>query len=108
NAANFIQNLPEGLVSSLAFLVRGFSVSRALWANAITAVVEGLSAIIGFAGVSQFNLNLPLLLSFAGACMMSVVASETIERWRNGEAAALSSSGFLIGLVTCGALDFLL
>jgi zinc transporter ZupT len=42
--AIFIQNLPEGLATSMIFLISGFSVRNAMLANGVTAVIETLSA----------------------------------------------------------------
>ena len=108
SVAIFIQNLPEGLVSSMTFLVSGFSVKMSLFANAITAVIEGASALGGFSFVSHTGLSLPFLLSFSGACMMSVVLVEVVNKWRSADTAGFAWSGFGIGLFVCAALDFLL
>jgi ZIP family zinc transporter len=108
SVAIFIQNLPEGLVSSMTFLVSGFSIQMSLLANAITAVIEALSSLGGYTFVFQSGLDLSFLLSFSGACMVSVVVVEGLNKFKHGEAAAFSPSGFGIGLLVCAALDFLL
>lgn len=104
--AIFIQNLPEGFVSSLSFLLAGFSLPSALFANAVTAVIETASSYAGFIFASSTTLALPLLLSFAGASMMSVVGWEFRERRRHGE--NISAVGFTIGLTLCAVLDLFL
>lgn len=104
--AIFIQNIPEGFVSSLAFILAGFSLPLALLANAVTAVIETLAAFGGFAFVRSSTVSLPLLLSFAGASMSNVVISEILERRRLRE--NLSPLGFTLGLVVCGLLDLFL
>ena len=106
--AIFIQNLPEGLASSMSFLIAGFSVREALLANGITAIVEALSAYLGFIFVAGSVVGLPFLLMFSGACMLSVVAREAWMKIESAEAASISPSGFIAGLFVCGALDFLL
>lgn len=106
--AIFIQNLPEGLASSMSFLIAGFSVKRALAANGVTAVIEALSALLGFSFVAGSVLGLPFLLMFSGACMVSVVAREAWIKFKSAEAANVSLSGFAAGLMVCGALDLLL
>lgn len=106
SVAIFIQNIPEGLVSSLSFLLAGFSLSAALTANAITALIELISALSGFVFASSTNVGLPLLLSFAGASMMTVVSLEIIQKKRYAE--KFSMKGFIIGLTLCGFLDLLL
>lgn len=104
--AIFIQNLPEGFVSSLSFILAGFSLPLALGANFVTAVIESASAIVGFEFARSTTLKLPLLLSFAGASMMTVVCSEGFERKRHGE--KFSSIGFTLGLTLCALLDLFL
>jgi ZIP family zinc transporter len=106
--AIFIQNLPEGLASSMSFLISGFSVKKALLANGATAVIETVSSFAGLSFVSSAVLGLPFLLSFAGACMMSVVAREAIQKLREKEAAGFSFGGFAVGVSVCAVLDLAL
>ena len=108
SVAIFIQNLPEGLASSMSFIVAGFRVKEALLANGVTAVIESLSAFLGYSFVSGSVVELPFLLSFSGACMLSVVAREAWMKYQSAEAASISPSGFVVGLFVCGALDLLL
>lgn len=106
--AIFIQNLPEGLASSMSFLISGFSVKQSLLANGVTAVIETISAFLGFSFVQGSMIGLPFLLSFSGACMMSVVAREAIQKIRGREAASFSLSGFAVGVMVCAVLDLVL
>lgn len=102
----FIQNIPEGFVSSLAFLLAGFSLPAALLANAFTALIETLSAASGYVFAKTSVIQLPLLLSFAGASMMTVVSLEFWQKKSDGE--KISLSGFLFGLILCALLDLFL
>lgn len=104
--AIFIQNIPEGFVSSLSFLLAGFSLPAALTANAVTALIEVVSAVSGHVFADVTNVSLPLLLSFAGASMMTVVVLEIGEKRRHGE--KFSLPGFAIGLTLCALLDLFL
>lgn len=106
--AIFIQNLPEGLASSMSFLISGFTVKKALMANGVTAIIETLSSFLGFAFVKDSSIGLPFLLAFSGACMMSVVAREALIKIRGEEAATFSYGGFTIGLMVCAVLDLVL
>lgn len=108
SVAIFIQNLPEGLVSSMTFLISGFSVRHSLFANALTAVIETISAFVGYQTVSVSHLSLCFMFAFAGACMTTVVILEIVKKSRGSEAATFSRGGFGAGLLLCGALDFLL
>ena len=106
--AIFIQNLPEGLVSSMSFLISGFSVRQALLANGVTALIEALSSFLGYTFVSSAIAGLPFLLSFAGACMFCVVFREVLGKLRGAQPAAFSYQGFAVGLSVCAVLDLLL
>lgn len=108
NVAIFIQNLPEGFVSSMTFLVAGFSVKTALLANGITAVIEGVSSLSGFVFAIKAEIGLAFLLSFAGACMSSVVMIEAWGKYRLEGRASFSYLGFAAGLLVCAILDLFL
>jgi zinc transporter, ZIP family len=108
NAAIFIQNLPEGFVSSMSFLLAGYGIYPALLANALTAVCEVLAAILGYILARGADHHLAFMLAFAGASMLSVVVMEYGRQRRRGEAHAYSWSGFLTGLVLTAVLDLLL
>ena len=106
--AIFIQNLPEGLVSSMSFLISGFSVTKSLLANALTALIEVSSAVGGFSFAKATSIGLPFLLSFAGACMVSVVMIEAYEKYRSHQGETIRKWGFGLGLVVCEILDVFL
>lgn len=106
--AIFIQNLPEGLVSAMSFLIAGFSVRRSFLANGVTAVIEAVSAFVGYLFISDSPVSLPFMLAFSGACMLSVVGREVGIKIRGAEAASFSLSGFVIGLSLCAVLDLAL
>lgn len=106
--AIFIQNLPEGLAAAMSFLISGFALRKAMLANGVTAVIETLAAFLGYSFVHDTRINLPFLLSFAGACMMSVVAREALIKIKGEEAAKFSYQGFGTGLVVCAVLDLVL
>lgn len=108
NVAIFIQNLPEGFVSSMTFLVAGFSLKAALFANAITAVIEGISSLSGFVFAIKADLGLAFLLAFSGACMSSVVMIEAWSKYRVEGKASFAYSGFAAGLLVCAILDLFL
>jgi zinc transporter, ZIP family len=107
SVAIFIQNLPEGFASSLKFLLAGFGLKKALFANALTALVESISALGGFRFALQSGLTLPFSLSFAGASMLSVVLYEVKEK-HSTETESFNRKGFVLGFVIVGILDLLL
>lgn len=106
--AIFIQNLPEGFVSAMIFLLAGFSLREAFLANGITAVVETISSFFGFIFVSNSRVSLPSMLSFSAACMLSVVCRELMVNARGVEAASFSLLGFSAGVLLCAVLDLAL
>lgn len=107
SVAIFVQNLPEGFASSLKFLLAGFGLRNALLANALTALVESLSALGGFRFALQSGVTLPFSLSFAGASMLSVVLYEVREKHLS-ESESFSLKGFFIGLILVAILDLFL
>lgn len=106
--AVFIQNLPEGLVGSMTFLVAGYSLKQAMLANGATALIEGMCALMGYAFVLKAGLGLSFLLSFSGACMSSIVIIEIINKYRAQGRASFAYSGFGVGLLVCAILDIFL
>lgn len=106
--AIFVQNLPEGLAAAMSFLISGFALKKAMLANGVTALIETLAAFSGYFIVRGADINLSYLLSFSGACMMSVVAREALIKLRGEEAATFSAGGFATGLTVCAVLDLLL
>ena len=106
--AIFIQNLPEGLVSAMSFLIAGFSVRKAIFANGITALIEAVSAFVGYIFIFDSKVELSFMLAFSGACMLSVVGREVALKIKGAEAASFSRGGFTIGVLVCAVLDLLL
>lgn len=106
--AIFIQNLPEGLAAAMSFLISGFALRKAMFANGVTAIIETLSAFLGYTFVHDSKINLAFILSFAGACMMSVVGREIFLKTRTTEKERVSVPGFMVGTLLCALLDVLL
>ena len=107
SVAIFIQNLPEGFASSLKFLLAGFGLRNAILANALTALIESVSALGGFRFALQSGVTLPFSLSFAGASMLSVVIFEVREKLQS-ETDSFSLKGFFMGFVLVAILDLFL
>ena len=96
-----LHNIPDGLSV-------GFDVAALGWEEALPLSIAIFIQNIpeGFAFAKSSAVQLPLLLSFAGASMMTVVSHEIFERKTNGE--KFSSLGFLFGLSLCALLDLFL
>jgi ZIP family zinc transporter len=74
-----IQNLPEGLASSLPLRRDGVSRLRSFWYGQLSAVVEPVAAVAGaVAVISAMMPILPYALAFAAGAMVSVVVGEVI------------------------------
>ncbi|MFP5387061.1 MAG: ZIP family metal transporter [Bacteriovoracia bacterium] len=106
--AIFIQNLPEGFVSAMIFLLGGFSLRKAFLANGVTAVIESVSSYFGFIFVFNSRVSLPFMLAFSASCMLSVVLREVMVKARGVEPASFSLSGFSVGVLLCAVLDLAL
>lgn len=106
--AIFIQNLPEGLTSAMSFLLSGFALKKAMLANGVTAVIETLSAYLGYTFIHSAKINLPFLLAFSGACMISVVMREIFLKIGQKETQNVSVPGFIAGTTLCALLDVFL
>ncbi|NOT80914.1 MAG: ZIP family metal transporter [Bacteriovoracaceae bacterium] len=75
-----LQNIPEGFTTALSFLTLGLSPFTAFLGAAMTGVVELAGGLVGAYLSSSIDGVLPLLMSFAGGTMMSVVVSEILEK----------------------------
>lgn len=86
-----LQNIPEGFTTALSFLTLGLSPLAAFFGAAMTGVVELIGGVVGSYLSSSIDGVLPILMSFAGGAMMSVIASEILEKIK------LESYGFIYG-----------
>jgi zinc transporter, ZIP family len=107
NVAIFVQNLPEGFVTSMSFLLAGLGMRLALLASAMTALFEYGAALSGFAFTKNADSDLGIMLAFAGSSMLCVVLMEFLRRAKEKRGARLSWSGFIIGFLLTAVLDFL-
>ena len=96
-----LQNLPEGMVVVAPLLAAGFSPGKTLLIACGTGVSEIFGTLFGYCFVSAAAAFLPFALSFAGGCMVFVIADEMVpmshREGRHGE-----SYAFLLGF--CGML----
>lgn len=96
-----LQNLPEGMVVVAPLLAAGVSPAKTLLIACGTGVSEICGTLFGYCFVSAAAAFLPFALSFAGGCMVFVIADEMVpmshREGRHGE-----SYAFLLGF--CGML----
>lgn len=73
-----IQNFPEGAAVSLPLRQDGMLASRAFLRGCLSGIVEPVFGILTVALLSEIQLIMPWLLSFAAGAMLYVVAEELI------------------------------
>ncbi len=93
-----IQNIPEGFTTALSFITLGVSPMMAFWGTVVTGLVELFGGLIGGYASSQIEGILPLLMSFAGGAMMSVVLGELAEKLKDQSYGFLVRPSFLSGV----------
>lgn len=93
-----LQNVPEGFTTALSFITLGVNPLMAFMGNMMTGLVELIGGVIGGYMSTKIDGVLPLLMSFAGGAMMSVVLSELIEKLKGESYAFLFRPGFLSGV----------
>ena len=93
-----LQNVPEGFTTALSFITLGVNPMMAFLGNFVTGVVELVGGVIGGYMSEQIDGVLPILMSFAGGAMMSVVLSELTEKLKEGSYRFLVRPSFLSGV----------
>lgn len=100
-----IQNFPEGAIISMPLLGTGISKKRAFLYGVLSGIVEPIAAFFTILFVSEIELVLPYLLSFAAGAMIYVVVEELIPESAEGEHTNLGTIGFAVGFVLMMILD---
>lgn len=98
-AAIAIQNIPEGFTTALSFITLGVNPMMAFIGTFVTGLVELFGGLIGGYASSQIEGILPILMSFAGGAMMSVVLGELAEKLKGESYGFLVRPSFLSGVV---------
>lgn len=93
-----IQNIPEGFTTALSFITLGVSPMMAFFGTVVTGLVELVGGLIGGYSSAKISGILPLLMSFAGGAMMSVVLGELAEKLKGESYSFLVRPGFLSGV----------
>jgi ZIP family zinc transporter len=73
-----IQNIPEGAAISVPLLNKGYSKRKSFLVGVLSAIVEPISAVIGYLLILKVTTLLPFLLAFAAGAMIFVVIKELI------------------------------
>lgn len=92
-----LQNIPEGLITTLSFISIGLSPLMAFIANLSTGIIEFLGGILG--GIIGYKISdfLPLMMGFAGGAMLHVSICELIDRIKEVSFKALINPQFFLG-----------
>jgi len=93
-----LQNLPEGFTTALSFLTLGLTPLGAFLGSASTGLVELIGGVLGAYLSFKIDGILPLLMSFAGGAMMSVVIEEIFEKMRADNFRFIFGPSFLSGM----------
>jgi ZIP family zinc transporter len=73
-----IQNIPEGAAISIPLLNKGYSKRKSFLVGVLSAIVEPISAVVGYLLILKVTTLLPFLLAFAAGAMIFVVIKELI------------------------------
>lgn len=102
-----IQNVPEGFLMVICLMGLGWSYRSSLLGGIGSGVVELLGALLAGVLIHSVDGILPLILSFAGGCMIASVFIELAER-KEGFWQVVFSKEFALGLLCLPAIQFLL
>ncbi len=100
-----IQDIPEGLAVAMTLKAAGLSPSRAVWAAALSGLMEPVGALLGIGLASGLALAYPIGLGLAAGAMIFVVSHEVIpETHRNGHQTP-ATLGLMAGFAVMMVLD---
>lgn len=100
-----IQNFPEGSSVSLPLLRSGMSRFKAFFLGQLSGFIEPIFAVIGAILALKVRYLLPILLSFAGGCMIYAVVCEIIPEIGTNKKKSLMALFTIIGFALMMILD---
>ena len=103
-----LQNIPEGMVLIAPMLGAGISPAKALLLASLTGVIEIIGTFIGYFAISISTVLLPLILSYAGGCMLYVILGEMLPASHLGDNKRSSNYFFLMGFAFMLIFDALI
>jgi ZIP family zinc transporter len=80
-----MQNIPEGIIVTVAMRGVGVSPAKAFLISAMTGVIEIFGSLIGYFAVGISAALLPLVLALAGGTMLYVISEEMIPESHSSE-----------------------
>lgn len=92
-----LQNLPEGLMTALAFQSLGMGPKKALLGAFVTGFMELSGGFVGGALTSFTAASLPYMLAFAGGAMLWVSTKEIIAHSKEQHKLLVFNKAFVVG-----------
>lgn len=94
------QNIPEAMVIITPLLIAGVSKKRTLAISFAIALLEVVGVWIGYAMGAISQTFLPIMLAFAGGCMLYIVSDEMIPETHSHGHQKMATYALLIGFLT--------
>lgn len=94
------QNIPEAMVIITPLLMAGVSKKRTLAISLAIALLEVVGVWIGYAMGAVSQTFLPIMLAFAGGCMLYIVSDEMIPETHSHGHQKMATYALLIGFLT--------
>ncbi len=103
-----LQNFPEGTAVSFPLRRDGYSRLKSFFYGQLSGVVEPISGVIGAILVMKIRYILPILLCFAGGCMIYVVVQELIPESQTNKQKDVMALFTLLGFIVMMIMDMTL
>lgn len=100
-----IQDVPEGLIVSLALMVANKGITVPVLAGIISGIVESLFCLLGFYTFEAFSALLPVGLGLGGGAMIYITVKEVFPEVYSQGSHVVSTLGFLVGFLLMLLLD---
>ncbi|WP_413290825.1 ZIP family metal transporter [Bdellovibrio sp. HCB337] len=101
------QNLPEGLMTALAFQSLGMSSKRALLGAFLTGAMEFFGGFVGGLVTTLTMQALPYMLAFAGGAMLFVSSKELWAQTQGHPGKVFTNKSFALGFVLMASMSLL-
>lgn len=95
-----LQNIPEGMVVIMPLLLAGVSKVRTMMISLAIAMLEVAGVWIGYGVGAISSFMLPVMLAFAGGCMLYVVSDEMIPETHAHGFQKYATYALVIGFMT--------
>lgn len=100
-----LQNIPEGLMTALAFQSLGMSSRKAFFGAVLTGLMEFFGGFVGGLVTTLTMQALPYMLAFAGGAMLFVSAQELWAQTQGHPQKVLSNKSFALGFLLMASMS---